>query len=182
MPNRGFTLIELLVVIAIIGVLSSVVVASLNVARVKSRDAQRRTELTQLQTALETYYIDHGSYPLGPALGVYSEGACGNTGITNWDSTHSAYTGSNAYIPNLAPQYIGVLPGDPLPQSSNGRCFTYGSLGSGYILWDHSGDEEWSSGSTGINDNFVRIINNLGSCTATENTFEAFGGTSARCN
>ena len=68
MKQKGFTLIELLVVISIIGLLSSVVMASLNTARIKARDALRRSEMTQLQLALETYYVDNGSYPLGPAL------------------------------------------------------------------------------------------------------------------
>ncbi len=54
--NRGFTLIELLVVIAIIGMLSSVVLASLNSARKKSRDARRASDLKQIQTALELYF------------------------------------------------------------------------------------------------------------------------------
>ncbi len=52
----GFTLIELLVVIAIIGVLASIVLASLNSARRKSRDARRITDLKQIQLALELYF------------------------------------------------------------------------------------------------------------------------------
>lgn len=61
--NHGFTLIELLVVIAIIGILSSVVLASLNTARESSRDARRLSDLKQLQLALELHYDADGSYP-----------------------------------------------------------------------------------------------------------------------
>ncbi|MEK7179015.1 MAG: type II secretion system protein [Patescibacteria group bacterium] len=60
----GFTLIELLVVIAIIGILSAVVLASLNSARQKSRDAKRVADVKQLQLALELYFDDNSSvYP-----------------------------------------------------------------------------------------------------------------------
>jgi prepilin-type N-terminal cleavage/methylation domain-containing protein len=63
---RGFTLIELLVVIAIIGILSSVVLASLNGARKKGRDARRISDLKQIQLALEMYYDSNSSeYPDG---------------------------------------------------------------------------------------------------------------------
>ncbi len=62
--KKGFTLIELLVVIAIIGILSSVVLASLNSARQKSRDARRVADIKQLQLALELYYDGNSSvYP-----------------------------------------------------------------------------------------------------------------------
>lgn len=61
--SRGFTLIELLVVIAIIGILSSVVLASLNTARQKSRDARRIADIKQLQLALELYFDSKATYP-----------------------------------------------------------------------------------------------------------------------
>jgi len=66
--GRGFTLIELLVVIAIIGILASIVLASLNTARRKSRDARRIADVKQIQLALELY-ADASSqeYPDAPS-------------------------------------------------------------------------------------------------------------------
>jgi type II secretion system protein G len=86
--NKGFTLIELLVVIAIIGILSSVVLASLNTARQKSRDAKRIADLKQIQLALELYFDTNRAYP--------------------------AETTSILSLAELAPNYIPVIPNDPL--------------------------------------------------------------------
>ncbi|HET8581476.1 MAG TPA: prepilin-type N-terminal cleavage/methylation domain-containing protein [Candidatus Paceibacterota bacterium] len=61
--SRGFTLIELLVVIAIIGILSAVVLTSLNSARTKARDARRESDMKSVQLALELEYDKSGGYP-----------------------------------------------------------------------------------------------------------------------
>lgn len=68
--KRGFTLIELLIVISIIGILSSVVLVSLNSARAKSRDARRFADVRQIQTALELFYNDNTNYPDDAGVGA----------------------------------------------------------------------------------------------------------------
>lgn len=52
----GFSLVELLVVISIISLLSTLSVVTLNVARLRARDTQRRADLRQVYTALQLYY------------------------------------------------------------------------------------------------------------------------------
>ena len=59
--EKGFTLIELLVVIAIIGILSTVVLTSLTIARKKGRDARRLEDLKQMANAVAIAH--NGSYP-----------------------------------------------------------------------------------------------------------------------
>ena len=70
--KKGFTLIELLVVIAIIGILSSVVLASLNSARNKGADAAIKSNLANARAEAEIFY-DNGT------TATY-DGVCATTG------------------------------------------------------------------------------------------------------
>ena len=59
--NKGFTLIELLVVIAIIGILASIVLASLNTARNKGKDASIEAQMASARSQAEIYYGSNGN-------------------------------------------------------------------------------------------------------------------------
>jgi general secretion pathway protein G len=61
--QRGFTLIELLTVIAVIAVLTGILSISYLGVRQRARDAQRKSDLKQIQSALELYRADVDQYP-----------------------------------------------------------------------------------------------------------------------
>jgi len=56
-------LVELLVVIAIIGILATLLILQLGVARQRARDAQRIAHVNQIRTALEFAFDADGTYP-----------------------------------------------------------------------------------------------------------------------
>ncbi|MFA5744896.1 MAG: type II secretion system protein [Candidatus Paceibacterota bacterium] len=114
--KKGFTLIELLVVIAIIGILSSVVLASLNSARTKANDARRKADIKQLEIALELNYLKHGAYTQPEAMCSDTSygglGGCGSAGGTGeWDA--------NSDLRDLITDgFMSVLPKDPINNST----------------------------------------------------------------
>lgn len=62
--NRyGFTLLELMIVIIILGVLATLISGNFVTSLKKGRDARRKTDLQQIQRALEMYYEDNRQYP-----------------------------------------------------------------------------------------------------------------------
>jgi len=146
--SSGFTLIELLVVIAIIGLLSSIVLASLNSARGKGKDAQRKANLTEVRTALELYYDAHGGYP--------------NSG-PNWNSQCGGWTQTTAQneVPGLvADKDIAGLPTDPDQNaSSNTCCYLYysgaGTVDYKFMLYNCPTSQACADNRTGQASGFV---------------------------
>lgn len=68
MPPRGFSLIELLVVVAIIGVLSSVVLVSINTARNRGADAAVKENLHTIRNEADLYRDSTGGYGTAAAV------------------------------------------------------------------------------------------------------------------
>lgn len=122
--KKGFTLIELLVVIAIIGLISSVILASLSRTRMKARDMRRISDLRQITMALELYFDDHNYYPGTEQTGL------GCVTPPCWDVNILQKSNDATWIPlaaDLVP-YIKPLPVDPINSPCNNwtnGCFMY---------------------------------------------------------
>ncbi len=61
--KKGFTLVELLTVISIISILTALLTVSFVSVSQRGRDAQRKSNIRQIQAALELYRADNDAYP-----------------------------------------------------------------------------------------------------------------------
>ncbi len=105
---RGFTLIEMLVVVSLIGILATLITANLNSGRARARDAQRKSDLRNIQTALRIYYNDKGGYPTNTTSGEIK--GCGPTGVATCTWGMEWLADTTVYMP--------VLPKDPVTAQS----------------------------------------------------------------
>lgn len=108
---QGFTLIELLVVIAIIGMLSAIILASLNQSRNRSYDARRKSDMHMIQVALGVYYSNHGGYPSTGSTGATDSSHYANSNPAN---DASAVSWLQLFNPLVSEGAMPYVPRDPI--------------------------------------------------------------------
>ncbi len=135
----GFTLIELVISIAILAVLAVFIIVTLDpfTQFEKSRDARRKSDLAQIQKALEQYYQDHEQYP--PSTGF-------NNGVNSFeiiDTSTNYPPGTPIAWGTSTPvwqKYMEVIPKDPsypsktylyVTAQNNQMYYVYASLDRG---------------------------------------------------
>lgn len=145
--RKGFTLIELLIVVAIIGVLATLLMANFVGVRQRARDAQRKSDLRQIQSALEIYRSDQTSYPASAQFP-----SCGGTLAAG--SPTSTYMQKVPCDPSGTTYYNG---GKYYYSSGGGTSYTLGAC------LENTADSQGtatSPGGVGCSTNWYFVVNN----------------------
>lgn len=131
--EKGFTLIELLVVIAVIGILASIMLISMQVARSNANDAKRQAELRQLIHVLTLYKDDHDNN--FPDVDCNSTGGIGTTGCV-----FASASGTNPLIPSYMIKTISTI--GTVPYYYRYISGTPGSF-IAYVKMEKVGSDSW---------------------------------------
>ncbi len=107
--KQAFTLLEILLVVGIIAILAGIVIVAINPSKqiATVRNTQRLSDIKQINSALQQYYITNGSYP-NSLLGDLTEICDTGDGTTNPTCT------GLINLSVLVPTYLAAIPKDPL--------------------------------------------------------------------
>lgn len=142
MSSRGFTILELLVVIAIIGTLSSVVMASVNNARVRAYDAKVKAQLSNIRTAAEMYYNTNLNYGTATLAGTYTNANGYSTGGNSCATGQLTSMFASSELAELSKSANYPVGENTVICVSNGTSFAVSdnlSPGNGYWCVDSNG-------------------------------------------
>lgn len=112
--RKGFTVVEMIIAIVVIAILATIVITSYNVVLQRSRDSERKSDVTKIRIALDKYYAANGQYP----------NACG--------TDNTACTVPSLNTP-LEP-YLPIIPLDPIGPVNEYQYIRGGTSGNAYGL------------------------------------------------
>lgn len=132
---KAFTFFEILIGFCIVAFIVSIVFIGLHSTRAKARDAGRISDLNQLKTLLQLYYMDNDSYPISPTSSENVRIWC-SLEETEGDDECAMF--AEEFHSKLKP-YSDIIPGDPFyPKEESGEKYSYqyksSSIGSEYKI------------------------------------------------
>ena len=116
--NKGFSLIEIITAVSIISLVATMSTEQMDNLIPTARDAQRKANIHQIQTALNIYYNDHGEYPSSLTAAPTQE---------SWEKVKTALEGEDPLT-----SYMPEVPVDPL--NTDHYVFKYWSNGQAFKL------------------------------------------------
>lgn len=130
----GFTLVELLIVVVILGVLAAIAIPQFSASTDDSKAAALDATLSNLRTAIELYYQQHGSYPsavaAGGTFGAVDTEAAFVSQLVKFTSAAGAASDKKDTTYKYGP-YLkkSTIPADPMKNVATVEIVTVGSLG-----------------------------------------------------
>ena len=130
----GFTLVELLIVVVILGVLAAIAIPQFSASTDDSKAAALDATLSNLRTAIELYYQQHGSYPsavaAGGSFGAIDTEAAFVSQLVKFTSAAGAVSNTKDATYKYGP-YLkkSTIPADPIKNVATVEVINLGSLG-----------------------------------------------------
>lgn len=132
--QQGFTLVELLIVVVILGVLAAIAIPQFSASTDDSKVAALDATLSNLRTAIELYYQQHGHYPsavaAGGSFGAINTEAAFRDQLVNYTSAAGAASTTKDSTYKYGP-YLkkSTIPADPINNVATVEIVTTGTLG-----------------------------------------------------
>jgi prepilin-type N-terminal cleavage/methylation domain-containing protein len=123
LPSSGFTIVELLIVIVVIGILAAITIVAYNGVQDRANDTRRQSDISNVQTIVEKYAAENGTYP-----------STGGLSVVRSDDNCFAGSSQADWIPSVAEKLPQSVPNPGKGRSGLGGCYLYSSDGTSYVI------------------------------------------------